>query len=246
MSGKKLQKRKGYEDIRPEILGGDSPFVYKEAYKKLRTNINFLSVNSSYKKIIITSAIPNEGKSSVAINLAATLAEKGEKVLLLDCDLRKPSIGQYIGNRKDWKTSLTDLLMGEVLPEKISIYRHPELNFSYIPCGHIPPNPAELLGSVRMKELLQSFGKMFDYVICDTPPVSVVTDAALLSSYCDGVLMVIRQKYTSKEQVRAAKQNLDAVHADIIGGVLNRYDIKGDIRDKSGRYGYYYEYKSGK
>ena len=223
------------------ILNEQSPFVYTEAYKKLRTNFKFLSTTENVKKIIVTSSVPKEGKTTVAINLAVVLAESGANVLLLDCDFRNPSVHRYLHGEKNLEFSLTSYLEGEKSLDKDSICRDSELNISYISMDKIPPNPAEVLGLKRMEELIEDAGKQYDYVICDTPPVGVVTDAALLSRCFDGVLFVIRQNYTTRNEVHAAKQNLDRVHAKIIGSVLNQYDISMD-KGRRGSYGYYYGY----
>ncbi len=237
---KHSKSRTYWED--PEILNDHSPFVYQESFKKLCTNINFMSVNNNLKKIIVTSAVPNEGKSSVAVNLAAILSKRDTNVLLIDCDLRDPSIHRALHVKDTDKVSLTELLLQQTTPDKVSVFKDPKLKFSFLPVGEIPPNPSELLGSRRMEKLLNAFDKPYDFVICDTPPVSVVTDAALLSSYCDGVLMVVRQNYADKEQVHTAIRNLEAVHANVMGVVLNQYDIEADIRSNKERYDYYYQY----
>lgn len=220
------------------ILNEYSPFVYTEAYKKLRTNFKFLSQTESIKKIIVTSSVPGEGKTTVAVNLALVLAEEGAKVLLLDCDFRKPSVQKYICNKETFEKGLVSWLMGEQTKAADVICRDTDRNISYIPTEKIPSNPAEVLGLKRMEELLEETEKQYDYIICDTPPVGVVTDAALLSRCFDGVLFVIRQNYAGKSEVHTAKQNLDRVHANIIGSILTQYDVSMDT-ERSGSYQYY-------
>ena len=221
------------------LLTEDAPFAYAEAYKTLRTNLSFASISKKYKKIIITSAIPNEGKSTLAINLAATLAESDVHVLLIDCDLRNPTLRRLLRVRTEQKHGLTSLLTGEV-PAEECIFRHPAMKFDVLLTGAMPPNPVELLSSPQMKLLLEQLGEHYDYIICDTPPVSVVTDAAALSPFCDGVLLVIRQKSATRDQVWAAKRNLDAVQANIIGTVLTCYDLSDDPHAVNTHYGDYY------
>lgn len=239
---KKHQYTRISKDI---ILTEASPFAYAEAYKSLRTNMNFVTMNGKYKKIVVTSSIPNEGKSSISINLATTLAQKGAKVILIDCDMRSPSIHKYLSIKQEFDKGLSNLLAGAVSIEDCMI-QNPAINFAVIPSGDIPPNPSELLESPDMKNLLDTLAAQFDYVICDTPPATVVTDSAIVSRYCDGVLLVIRQKFATCEQVRKAKQNLDAVGANIIGAILDRYDAREDAnsgyRKYEDKYGYSYRY----
>lgn len=242
-------KKNQYTQISKNVLlTSDSPFAYTEAYKSLRTNMNFVTMNGKYKKIVVTSSIPDEGKSSISINLATTLAQKGAKVILIDCDMRSPSIHKYLSIKQKFDKGLSNLLAGAVSIEDCMI-QDPASNFAVIPSGEIPPNPSELLESPNMKRLLDVLTERFDYVICDTPPATVVTDSAIVSRYCDGVLLVIRQKFATREQVRKAKQNLDAVGANIIGAILDRYDAREDAnsgyRKGYGKYEYKYGYSYG-
>lgn len=239
-----MKKRQHTKISKEIILTQDSPFVYSEAYKKLRTNMNFVTMNGKYKKIAVTSAIPNEGKSSVSLNLAATLSQKGAKVLLIDCDMRAPSIHRYLSILRDNDKGLSNVLAGEVDAEECILW-DPQMKFSVILGGTVPPNPSELLESTSMQKLLDMAAEKFDYVICDTPPVMIVTDSSIISRYCDGILLVIRQKFSTYDQVNKAKQTLEAVQANIFGTVLTRYDIREDINrgyHKYG-YGYYYNYE---
>lgn len=225
------------------LLTNDVPFAYKEAYKTLRTNLSFASISKQYKKLIITSSIPNEGKSTVAINLAYALAESDAKVLLIDCDLRSPTLRRLLHVRPDYKAGLTSLLAGtSTLSE--CIFRYPKMNCDVLLAGTTPPNAAELLSSPQMEKLLEYLSKSYDYIICDTPPVSVVTDAAALSRFCDGVILVVRQKNATRDQVWTAKRNLDAVQANVIGTILSCYDKSDDTQAVSSYYGGYYRYGS--
>lgn len=229
----KQQKRLNRKFV---LVGKNTPFQYQEAFKSLRTNLKFLAMDKACKKIIMTSAVPGEGKSSVAINLAVSLADAGSRVLLMDCDLRKPIIHRYLNLDSSSYKGLTNILSSGVLTE--SIVSMKSLNLHVIIADAIPPNPAELLGSGRMKVLIEELDKHYDYIICDTPPVSVVTDAAVLSQYADGVILVVRQNFATYDEVALAKKNLDAVHANILGAVLNGFDTK--LADKES--GYYYSY----
>ena len=168
----------------------------------------------------------------------------GKKTLLLVADMRSSS------QRRIWKnrtlTGLSDFL-AEIKP--LEVFSVKELPLSIVFTGTLPPNPSELLESPNMKRLLDVLTERFDYVICDTPPATVVTDSAIVSRYCDGVLLVIRQKFATREQVRKAKQKLDAVGANIIGAILDRYDAREDAnsgyRKGYGKYGYKYGYSYG-
>ena len=225
------------------LLTNNAPFAYAEAYKTLRTNLSFASISKQYKKLIITSAISNEGKSTVAINLAYTLAESGAKVLLIDCDLRTPTLHRLLRVRFEYKSGLTELLTGTA-ELKDCIFNYPKMKCDVLLAGATTPNPVELLSSPQMKKLLDRFSDNYDYIICDTPPVSVVTDAAALSRFCDGVILVVRQKVSSRDQVWVAKRNLDAVQANVLGTILSCYDISKDTSASIPYYGGYYRYGS--
>ena len=223
----------------PEVrlITDEAPFEYMEAYKALRTNFNFLSLNGTNRKILITSSIPNEGKSSVLINLALSLAQIGKRVLVIDCDLRNPSLHRYLHNKRDPERCLSAVLAGSSDMEDCIVETiH---GFDMLPGGTVPPNPVELISSQRMQDLLNKALETYDFVICDTPPVGVVTDAAVLSTLCDGVLFVLRQKMTKKNQVYGALRRLETVKANILGVILNHYDIS-DASDRD--YGYYSGY----
>ena len=230
----------------PLLLTSASSFSYTEAYKMLRTNLSFASISKQYKKIIVTSAIPNEGKSTIAANLAITLAESGTRVLLIDCDLRNPTLRRLLRIRPEHKKGLTTLLAGQASAEDC-IINHQDTGCDVLLAGVMPPNPVELLSSPKMEALLNQLGEVYDYIICDAPPVGIVTDAAALSRFCDGVILVVRQKTSTREQVHGAKQSLDAVQANIIGTVLSCYDVGGDpYAGNSYYYGQYHYGPSGK
>lgn len=217
----------------PRLLSEKAPFAYVEAYNTLRTNFNFLTANGKNRIILVTSALQDEGKSGLAINLAISLAQAGSKVLLIDADMRNPSLHRYLRLKMDAGQGLSTLLTGEV---KVGdCLMSTQQGIDVIAGGLIPPNPAELIGSDAMRELLQVASQRYDYVICDTPPVGIITDAAALSPLCDGVLFAVRQKFASKNQVHSALRSLRTVNAKILGAVMTHYTAQ-----KHGEgYGYY-------
>ena len=232
------RKKKDNIERKLHVISESSPFAYVEAYKSLRTNLKFASMSNDLKKIAVTSAIPGEGKSNVVINLAVSLAQEGNKVLVVDCDLRKPIMHKYLKIRIKNK-GVTTVLSGEsTLNDSIVNFR--DIGISVLCAGLIPPNPAEILASTKMKELIDELSEKYDYVLFDTPPVSVVTDAAVLSRYVDGVVLVVRQGHVTIETAKIAMKNLQAVNAPVIGAILNDFDTK-TVGKASGYY-YSYEY----
>lgn len=215
------------------------PFEFVESYKSLRTNIQFASIENPVKRLIVTSSIPGEGKSTVTINLAISLAESGHKVLLIDTDLRKPQIHKYLHIEEGRVGGLTTLLAGMSSIDKCIAY-FSDLGIYVLTSGPIPPNPAELLGSDKLEKLMDSLSDQYDYIIYDTPPVSVVTDAAVLSRLADGVIFVLRQNYTTVESAKLAKTNLENVGAKVIGCVMNAFNF--DQTNKSYKYYHYKKY----
>ena len=241
-----FQKKTLHDENKLEIVSDKSPFAYVEAYKTLRTNMNFIFRNNKYKKLVVTSSIPGEGKSSVSINLARVLAENGTRVILIDCDMRKPMLHKYLRAQRFRTRGISTVLSGiSTLEDSVATFS--DLQFDLMTAGPIPPNPTELLASEEMEHLLDLLAKQYDYVICDTPPVSVVTDAAILSQYNAGVILVVRQKYATFKQAKKAKQNLENVHADILGCVLNQYDVSKNVKEtkQSSYYYYNYDYSNG-
>lgn len=240
--------KKGKHSVRTfRPVNESAPFVYREAYKSLRTNLNFVSVNNQYKTIGITSAVPSEGKTSIAINLAGTLSEAGHKVLLVDCDLRRPQIHKYLKIYNNDKGISTILSGQNTIAE--SIFRAESFKMDVICAGLIPPNPAELLGSPKMAALIAELKSCYDYVIFDTPPASIVTDSSELSCLLDGILLVVRQNHTRIDLIKEAQKRLRSVNANIIGAVLNDYKEIGQASNyhsySKRKYGYHYGYGYG-
>lgn len=208
-----------------------------EAYRMLRTNIQFSSISREIKIIAVTSSVPGEGKSTTACNYALSLAETGKRVLLIDCDLRKPTIHRKfkISNA----SGLTNILLGEAAAEStICIARD---SLSILTSGTLPPNPAEVVGSQRMKDFLHEMEKQYDYIVIDTPPLLAVADGQIISSISDGVLLIVESKKTPKDSVLKSKELLTNVNANILGIILNKCEMSHKKGYGYG-YGYYYGY----
>lgn len=217
------------------ILSKDSSFAFSESYKALRTNLEFITAASDVRTIVVTSALPEESKSTTAVNLAITLAEAEHSVVLVECDMRKPVFRRYLKLDRAGK-GLSAFLAGNA-DIKDSITYVKEKKIHVITAGSLPPNPSELLNHQRMAALIESLKEEYDYVILDAPPVTVVTDAAVLGRMVDGALLVVRSRYAQTKTVKMAKQRLEAVGVKILGAVITRFDMK-----KSGwRSGYDYE-----
>lgn len=225
------------------LLVKDAPFGFVEAYKTLRTNLEFVSSASNARCIVVTSAVPNESKSTTALNLAITLAGSGRSVIVVECDLRKPVMRKYLKLERG-SQGLSSLLCGIVTADEC-IMKSEQLGISLIHAGTVPPNPAELLGQDRMMDLIQTLKERYDYVILDAPPVTVVTDAAVLGRMADGALLVVRSKFASAKTVRLAKRQLESVNVKVLGAVITRFDVKrSGWRSGYGYGGYDYGYGS--
>ena len=223
-------------------VGGDAPFQYVEAYKSLRTNLEFLSTSGNCKTILITSSVPEEGKSNVALNLAMTLTASGNRVVLVDCDLRKATISRYLRIPHN-HTGLTNVITSKDEGAlAAALVRVKDSGITVLTAGTIPPNPTELLSTPMTEKIFASLQKAFDYVIIDTPPVSVVTDAAVLCGIADGVLLVVRPGVTTIQSAQLSKKNLEAVNAHILGVVMNGYNGTQSGRRDGYSYAYSYSY----
>ncbi len=203
-----------------------------EAFRTLRTNIQFASIDKTLKTIMVTSTGPGEGKSTTMANLAIVLSQQEKRVLLIDADLRRPTVHHAF--RLPNRIGLTSVLAGtEELSNAIQNTGIDHL--SVLSSGPIPPNPAEILGSKRMAGLIEKVSAEYDYVLLDAPPVLAVTDAQILSGLIDGVVLVIHSNKTHRDMAIKAKQLLENVHANVIGVVMNHRDQK-----ENGYYYYYY------
>ena len=216
------------------ITVNDPKSPVSESYRTLRTNIMFSSLDIKVKTIMVTSSGPGEGKTTVASNLAVIMAQSGKKTIIIDCDLRKPRIHKVF--RVSNQDGLSNYLIGEVTIADV-VKQTSVTNLQLLPSGVKPPNPAELVGSEKMGLFVESLKEYYDYIILDTPPVVVVTDAQLISQYADGCLLVIAASEADRDATIKAKELLTKVNAKILGVVLNKVDA-----NSKGRYKYY-EYK---
>lgn len=221
-------------DINQELATLHSPkSAASESYRGIRTNVLFSATESPPQVILISSAGPREGKTITTANLAITMAQAGSKVVILDCDMRRPKMHKMFGTSEDH--GISNVLVGgkdvhgATVPTKIP-------NLDLIPCGPVPPNPSEMLGSSRMTSLLDELRKQYAHVFIDSPPCTAVTDAVVLSKAVDGVVLVIRASDTAREIVKNGLAQFEAVGAHILGAVLNGVDVGRD------KYYYYYQY----
>ncbi|WP_241665168.1 CpsD/CapB family tyrosine-protein kinase [Peribacillus simplex] len=200
-----------------------------EQYRLIRTNIQFSSVDKEIKTIVVTSAEPNDGKSTTAANLAIVLAQEEKKVLIVDADLRKPSV-HYAFNLSNIH-GLTSVLTKKMDLKK-AILKTNVSNLDILTSGPIPPNPSELLNSKAIETAIKELKGIYDYIIFDTPPVLVVTDSQIVANKCDGVIMVVASGKTNKQSAVKAKELLEKTNTALLGVVLN--GIKSDTSN------YYY------
>ncbi|HEV2113170.1 MAG TPA: polysaccharide biosynthesis tyrosine autokinase, partial [Terriglobales bacterium] len=210
---------------RVEIISHSHPkSEIAESYRALRTSILLSSLGAPPQVILVTSALPQEGKTTTAVNSAIVLAQQGSRVLLVDADLRRPSIHSSLGLRT--KGGLSTLLTGSNQLEQVMV-RSPQISRLFVlPAGPTPPQPAELLSSQLMKEFLKNWREQFDHIVIDTPPALSVTDAVALSVVADSVILVIRSGATSKEALRRARDLLLRVNARVTGVVVNAADLR--------------------
>ncbi len=219
-------------------------FRVEEAYKSARTNIMFSVMKKGCKTIVVSSSAPNEGKTTTTINLAITFAQANQKVLLIDGDLRKPKIHHYFSiSNAPGLTNYLGSKYGDATGSKIdinSVIHATEFdNLAVLCSGSIPPNPAEILGSEAMQEFLDALSRSFDYIIIDTPPVNVVSDALPVIKEADGVVLVVRSNYTTHPDVQKALSALEFIDAKILGFIVNFVPVNTG-KYSYGKYGKYH------
>jgi capsular exopolysaccharide synthesis family protein len=207
------------------ITVADPRSPVSEAYRTLRTNLDFSSLDKPIKTMLVTSAGPGEGKSTVLANLAVTTAQAGRKVILVDCDLRRPTLHNIFNLKND--VGLTTMVVDDAAIESPPLRDTGVEDLQLVSSGPLPPNPSELLGSRRMEEIIAALLERADVVLFDAPPVVAVTDAAVLATKVDGVLLVVNAGGTKRDYARTAKARLEKVNANLLGAVLNnvRFDV---------------------
>jgi capsular exopolysaccharide synthesis family protein len=217
----------------PAALGPPSSVI--ESYRMLRTSILLSTAGAPPKTILITSSQPGEGKTTTAVNTAILLSQLGASVLLIDADLRRPAVhtalkiphGRGISNYLSSHTPLDDLIV-----------KLPISSLSVLPCGPIPPNPAELISSDRMKELLRALSRRFDHILIDSPPMVSVTDPIILSTMVDGLILVVQAGRSTRELARRSRRELARVGARVFGVVLNNVNVRREGYDDYDYYRY--------
>lgn len=235
-----MADRMSVEEKRQFVLNDNTPFQIQEGYKALRTNIIFSLPEAESNKIIVSSSVASEGKSTTCVNIAISFAEINKRVIIIDCDLRRPNISNLLDIPQNPGLSNVLVRMNDL---DSAIRKNVRPNLDVLASGAIPPNPSELLASSKMQEIIETLGREYDYVFVDTPPVLAVTDTAILTKYCSGVLLVAQHNRTDRRAVAEAVEQLRLANAKILGGIFNGVD--NDTTAYKRRYGYgnYKEYK---
>lgn len=228
---KKKPKQALQSVARKLVTNANPTSVISEQFRTLRTNISFSSSDTEIRSIVFTSGSPGEGKSTVAANTAVVFAQEGKKVLLIDADMRKPTVHYTFHTTNSM--GLSNLLTRKAQLEDL-VKETDQENLFVITCGPIPPNPSELLRSKTMDSLIEDILKSYDMVIFDAPPVLAVTDAQILANKADGTVLVLNTKKTEKEALEKAKELLETSKATVLGVVMNNYTYENDV--------FYYQY----
>lgn len=224
----------------PLIAFNNPKSIHAEQFRTIRTNLDFVSLDKKLSNIVVTSSIPGEGKSTISANLAHVMGATEKKVLIVDADMRKPTLHKTFSLNND--KGLSTLISQPNMKFNDVIQFRAELNVFLMPSGPIPPNPSELLASARMNKIVNDLTQYFDLVIFDTPPVTAVTDAQIMATKVDGVVLVVRSGFVTKEEVKSSKEALENVNAKILGYVMN----SKEPQEGSGYYSYFgYAYENG-
>lgn len=204
---------------RPELITITDPrSAASEAYRTLRTNLTFAALDGSLDTLVVTAPTPEEDKSTVLANLAVTLAQMGKRTLLVDADLRRPKLHEIFGVTNE--RGITTMFVEDTSPDDPPVLDVDVENLSLLSSGPLPPNPADILGSQKMEDIIDALTRQYDIVLFDAPPVISVTDAAVLGAKTEGVLLVVHSGQTRREHVERAKEQLERVHVRIVGTVL--------------------------
>lgn len=236
---KEQDANQSYVNQRRMLLNSHTPFHIQEAYRTLQTNLRFSLPGEETKVICLTSGHSNEGKSTTVLNLAISFAESGKRVALIDADMRRPSLSRLLIEKAS--PGLSNYLAGLCTLEQ-AVRRNIRPGLDVIFSGEIPPNPLELLNSAKMPQLIDELKGHYDYILLDTPPVGIVSDACEVASHTDGVLFLVHQNETEKETVVRGIRQLELANAKLIGFVLNGVMPDGGKNYKR-RYKYGYKYK---
>jgi polysaccharide biosynthesis transport protein len=239
-NGRSPRRRPVTGQLPPELLAHESPMSgFSEATRSLRTNLMFASPDQPYRRLLVASAAPSEGKTTVAVSIAVSMAQGGQRVCIVDCDLRRPRLHRIFDRAGD--VGLMNVILGECTIDEVA---KPTIvpNLYCVPCGPIPPNSADVVQSEKFKKLLDELSQRFDRVILDSPPLIAVTDSAIISQFVDGVVFVIRAFKTSPAACRSGLRALYDIDAPIAGAVLNAVNLD---RHEYGYYHYYYYKREG-
>lgn len=225
-------------DTKPTVMNISEtrhvPFAVVEAYKAIRTNLTFLLASSDTKVFGITSPEAGEGKSTTSVNMAIAFSQLGDKVLLIDADMRKSSIHKKL--KIENNTGLSNVLAG--FNNYKEVINHISDTFDVITAGQVPPNPSELLGSARFKELVEAVGKEYSYVIIDTPPVDVVTDALVIAPQTAGLVLVVKDQVTPTDSIARAIESAKFANINLLGAIMNAANPKSRKGYGYRKYGY--------
>lgn len=242
----KRRRRSKASSTAETLLFKESNFAATEAYKLLRTNIMFTLPDEGKCRVIgVTSAIRGEGKSTTAANLSYVLSEAGKKVLLVDSDLRLPSVAKKL--EISGTPGLTEMLIKPEFDDSAIVKMDGRENWNVLPSGSIPPNPSEMLGSPQMQNYVNKLSESYDFIIVDLPPVTIVSDALAVSHLLDGMIVVVRSNYSERRELNRCIKSLELAKVKILGVVMNAKRESGVpySRYKYGKKGYYrHEYSS--